>query len=181
MKFNAALRTLAASALAAALGGTGIAHAEQGYIGFGFGSGSSSDWCNIDYGACEDSDTGFKFFGGARLSDSLAAEISYTDFGTVTDFSDPDHVDISGLTLSLVGMLALSEQFDLLGKLGIGSWTADAGSWGSDTGSDVAFGVGVQLETSENLAIRGEWEQIQAGHRILGDYTLLSVSILYRF
>ncbi len=181
MKINTVLRTLTASALAAGIGGANIAHAEQGYLGFGLGSGSSSDWCDIDLGACEDSDTGFKMFGGARLSEGVAAEIAYINFGTVSDYGYPGSVDISSVTLSAVGLLPASEQFSLLGKIGLAFWTADAGGGVGNDGSDLAFGVGAQIKVNENLAIRGEWEQVQAGDVVVGDLTLLSVSALYHF
>lgn len=180
MKNNAVLRTLVTSFFVAGIGGTGIAQAQQGYVGFGFGSGSSSDWCNIDLGACEDSDTGFKFFGGARLSESFAAEAAYTSFGAVSDFGYPG-VDLSSLTFSAVGMLPLSAQFNLLGKLGIALWEADAGGGFGNDGSDLAFGVGAQIKVDKKLAIRGEWEQIQGTDVNFGDLTLVSVSALYHF
>lgn len=180
MKIKAVTKALVASFLVAGIGGTTLAHAGQGYVGFGFGNGASSDWCNIDNGACDDSDTGFKFFGGARLSESVAAEAIYTSFGTVSDFGYPG-VDLSSLTFSAVGMLPLSPQFNLLGKLGIAFWEADAGGSISNDGSDLAFGIGAQIKVDKKLAIRGEWEQIQGTDVNFGELTLVSVSALYYF
>lgn len=167
-----------ASAIIFGLATTTCAHAD-GYIGAGIGQGASSDWCNVNYGACEDSATGFKLFLGGNVNQNLGAEIAYIDFGGVTDVGY--NVDSTAMTLSAVGTLPLTEQLGLFGKLGFGSWKFDAGTKGKNTGTDLAWGMGAQFTLSNKVALRAEYESVNTGEYLIGDLSITSLSALVRF
>lgn len=149
------------------------------YVGAGIGQGASSDWCNINGGACEDSATGYKLFLGGNINQNLGAEIAVVDFGGVTDVGYD--VNSTAMTLSAVGTLPVSEQLNLLGKLGFGSWKFDAGSNGKDTGTDLAWGMGAQFNLSSKVGMRAEYESVNTGEYLIGDLSITSLSALVRF
>jgi OOP family OmpA-OmpF porin len=136
----------------------------------------------------DDTDTGFKIFGGYSFNDNFAVELSWFDLGEVTgrDAGDSFSVGVSGLNASAVGRLPLSETFSLFGKLGFASYDLDAhvnlagiGS-GSDSQSetDLTYGVGGALSFGGQWEVRLEWEAINVDN---GDANMLSVGGMYRF
>jgi OOP family OmpA-OmpF porin len=140
----------------------------------------------------DDSDTGFKIFGGYSFNPNFAVELSYFDLGEVRGgFSDPFFGDfnfkvgVSGLNASAVGRLPVSDTFSLFGKLGVASYDVDAhvsgdfiGS-GSDSQSetDLTYGIGAALSVGQ-VELRAEYEAINVDN---GDATMISVGALYRF
>ena len=123
----------------------------------------------------DDSDTGFKIFGGYSFNRNLAIEVSYFDLGEVSGgFNDPFignvsfDVGISGFNASAVGRLPVSDTFSLFGKLGFASYDVDGhvsiagvGS-GSDSSSetDLSYGVGAALSFGGQWEARIEYEAI---------------------
>ena len=89
--------------------------AQGAYLGAGFGT------ANYSEDNFEDSDTGFNFFGGMRFNENFGIELSYTDFGKQEDrfYGYDASVEVTGLGLSAVAFLPVSENFDLFGKLGL--------------------------------------------------------------
>ncbi len=146
------------------------------------------DRANVD-----DSDTGFKVFGGYSFNSNFAVELSYFDLGEVSGRENfppfgtvSFDVGVSGLNASAVGRLPLSDTFALFGKLGFASYDLDAsvnvagfGS-GSDSSSetDMTYGVGGSLSFAGQWEVRVEWEAINVDG---GDANMLSVGALYRF
>lgn len=141
----------------------------------------------------DDSDTGFKIFGGYSFNNNFAIELSWFDLGEVSGgFNDPFFGDInfdvgvSGLNASAVGRVPVSETFSLFGKLGVASYDLDAratvagiGS-GSDSQSetDLTYGVGAALSFGGQWEVRAEFEAINVDD---GDANMISVGAMYRF
>jgi OOP family OmpA-OmpF porin len=185
-----ALSAFAALALTAAM----AAHADVQpgfYMGAGFGSTKIDDdgFDGIDF---DDSDTGFKVFGGYSFNQNFAIEAAYFDLGeasgTFDDLGDTVNFDVgvSGFNVSAVGVLPLSDMFSLFGKLGYASYDIDAkvsivgvGS-GSDSQSesDMTYGAGASLSFAERFEARVEFEAINVDN---GDANMICVSGLYRF
>lgn len=178
----------------AALGltATMAAHADvqpSFYMGAGFGSTKIDDdgFDGIDF---DDSDTGFKVFGGYNFNQNFAVEVSYFDLGEASgsfdDFLGPVTFDVgvSGFSASAVGVLPLSDMFSLFGKLGYASYDIDAhasiggesGS-GSESESDMVYGVGAALGFGQ-FGVRLEYEAINVDG---GDANMISLSGLFRF
>jgi len=65
--------------------------------------------------------TGFKLYGGYQFNSNWAAELEYVNFGKYSADSANLHstAKASGLGMSAVGTLPLSEQFSLFGKAGV--------------------------------------------------------------
>ena len=79
--------SLSITVLMAALAVTPVLYA-KGYVGGSYGGAYYEDLCDSVSGTtgatCDDSDYGYKIFGGARLSPNLALEASYMDMGEAT-------------------------------------------------------------------------------------------------
>jgi OOP family OmpA-OmpF porin len=157
------------------------------YAGAGIGTTKVSD-DSFDGTGIDDSDTGFKIFGGYNFTENWAAEVSYFDFGeaSASGGGASASVGVSGLSASAVGRLPVSDMFSLYGKLGFASYDVDAkfnipgfGSGSaSDSDSDLIYGVGGALSFGGNFEARLEYEAINVSG---GDVNMLSVSGLFRF
>jgi OOP family OmpA-OmpF porin len=141
----------------------------------------------------DDSDTGFKIFGGYSFNNNFAVELSYFDLGEVSGVLDDPFfgdiafdVGVSGFNASVVGRLPVAETFALFGKLGFASYDLEAhatvsgfGS-GSDSSSesDLTYGVGAALSVGPQWELRAEYEAINVDD---GDANMISVGAMYRF
>lgn len=182
------LTALAALALMAATAAQ--ADTQPGfYAGAGIGSTKVGD----DISGVDDSDTGFKIFGGYAFNKNLAVELGYFDLGEASgSFSDPFigdasfDVGVSGLNASVVGRVPVSETFSLFGKLGFASYDLDGhvtifglgSASDSQSETDLTYGIGAALSLGPQWEVRAEYEAIDVDN---GDANMLSVGAMYRF
>jgi OOP family OmpA-OmpF porin len=162
------------------------------YVGAGVGSTTIDDdgFDDIDF---DDSDTGFKLFGGYTFNRNFAIEVSYFDLGEASGslfdpfFGDIEFdVGVSGLNAQAVGLLPLTETFSLFGKIGFASYDIDAevtvagvgDGEGSESESDMTYGVGGAISFAERFEVRVEYEAINVDG---GDANMISVGGLIRF
>jgi OmpA-OmpF porin, OOP family len=156
------------------------------YAGAGIGSTKIGE-DEFDGTGIDDSDTGFKIFGGYDFNQNFGIEASYFDFGEVSveEFGARASIGISGLSASAVGRLPVSDMFAVYGKLGFASYDVDlsfsipgfgTGSI-SDSGSDLIYGVGGAMRFGGTFEARLEYEAINSD----GDASMISVSGLFRF
>jgi OmpA-OmpF porin, OOP family len=141
------------------------------YLGGGLGQAKMTDWCdttgapsNLRLRSCEDTDTGFKLFGGYQFLRYLAAEGSYINWGKVEgSFFPPGPNSVTAKHQSFgaaaLGTLPLGDWFSLFGKLGL-LYTEQKVDTLSETGSEteVHYGLGARLHFVRNGALRVEWE-----------------------
>ena len=148
-----------------------------------------------------DRSTGFKIYGGYQLTPNFALESGYFDLGKFgfTANTSPlgslsGDIRVRGLNLDLVGMLPLSEQFSLLGRVGANyaqtrgafSGTGAVGVTNpspSERGTNYKLGVGLQYALSDTWAVRGELERYRVKDSIgnRGHIDMASVGLVYRF
>jgi len=122
------------------------------YLGLSVGQ---TQVASDEYGDFEldGNDLGYKVFAGFRFLTFLAVEGSYVDFGAPDDESGDARyeLDLTGFDLYAMGLLPLGIA-DVFVKAGMVDWDADLtvdipdlpDSF-SDSGTDPAYGVGVQL------------------------------------
>jgi len=214
------MKRIAAAALMvlATLAGQALAQQAGPWYG-GLSAGTSS--ASIDSGALpiagapatslskDDSDTGFKIYGGYRFNRHFALEAGYTDLGTFgatrTVLASPGgtlraETKVSGVHFDAVGILPLAERFSLFGKVGgyynevkttlstTGGVSLLPGVAASRSHSDVnlKYGIGAGFDFTERFGLRAEWER----HSDLGDTSttgtqgdvdLVSVGVVFRF
>lgn len=137
-----------------------------GYVGFSLGS--------ADDDVLSESDTGYKLFGGYTANQYLGVEIAFVDLGEYEN----GLLEQYGVAFDVVGYLPVTNNFNVLGKLGMFAWTVDVGPFSND-GTDLTYGLGVQYDFTNRLSFRGEWEEFAdiSG----GDVSLLSAGVIYTF
>lgn len=179
-----------------------MVQAEAWYAGASVGQSKAKGIiCDLDITcSSDDTDTGWKIYGGYQFNPNGAVEFGYVDLGKVkasgTDsFLGAASIDweASGFTAALVGSLPVGQNFGLMGKLGLFHWDLDANASssvfgsGSDTasGTDLTYGLGLKYDFSKTVGVRAEWERFKdvgddntTGQ---GDIDLLSVGLVFKF
>jgi OOP family OmpA-OmpF porin len=142
------------------------------YVGAGVGD------FGVEIGAFDDSDIGFKVFGGYQFMKYLGAELEYIDGGTAEDFGLK--VDVSGFNLSAMGILPVGEKFNVFAKLGMIFWDADlsGAARGSDSGEDFSWGVGAGYDFTDQFGARLEYQGFEIED---ADGDMISLSASWKF
>jgi OOP family OmpA-OmpF porin len=179
-----------------------MVQAENWYAGASAGQ-SKADIgdCDLDIScSSDDTDTGWKIYGGYQFNPNGAIEFGYVDLGKAkasgTDsFLGVTSVDweTTGFTAALVGSLPVGQNFGLMGKLGLFHWDLDVnvsssvfGS-GSDSssGTDMTYGLGLKYDFSKTVGARAEWDRFKdvGDDNTTGqsDVDLLSVGVVFKF
>ena len=156
------------------------AHAEG--LSMGGSLGSSRYKGDAIGGASTDrSDSGGKVYGGYSFSPNFGLELGYASVGKFS--SALGDAEGRGTYLDAVGTLPLGNRFSLLGRVGMfGGRFENTAVGGTDSGTNVKFGAGVQYDIDKNLGVRGEWERYRFdsfGSKSNAD--LYSVGVNYRF
>ena len=178
----------------------GLAQAADNGFYLGVGA-TQSDYGLANPGAAlpfDDSTSGYKLITGWRPLDNFGVEVNYVDHGSATVPSGivciqfitvpcPATTSLTAETLSAfaVGYIDLP-LVDLFAKVGVNSWKFDGQSTGgfvpvfriNESGTDLAFGAGVQVRFS-SLGARLEYERLN----IVQDESLdtISLSLTYTF
>lgn len=193
-------RLLSAGLVAAAMAPVGAVHAwdEGPYLGFALG-GTSYDLDVADYddgnivsgtGSVDTSDTGYKIFGGYRVTPNVAVELYFADLGDSTFRGEADglvedhwcfgrvssQVEVDGLGLSLLGNAPIGRDFNAYGKFGIFAWkmraheTDSCGRFrDSESDTELMYGAGVSYQLNYQTSVHLEWERYTD---ILGNFDI---------
>jgi len=172
------MKLIYAAVAAALLSAAPAMAADDGgfYVGAGVGQFS------VDEGGFDESDTGYKLFGGWMFNKYIGGELEYIDGGTVEDSGFG--IDTTALNVSLKGNWPVTEQFDVYGKVGYFFWDADIDSSGdssqesNESGSDLSWGIGAGYDFTENFGIVGEWQWFQIEE---ADAEMMSVGVVWKF
>ncbi|PSW05511.1 porin family protein [Photobacterium lipolyticum] len=148
---------------------------------------SSEDKASIadDGGIIDDSDTGYKVFGGYQFNKYTAIEGFYADLGGVKIKYPSDDLKMNAgaksFGVSVLGIIPVSHNFEILAKVGFQSWNAKSidndGLFVSDDGTDLTFGAGVAF-TLAQVSLRGEFERYELDDTYVD---MISVGITYNF
>ncbi len=167
------------------------------YVGFSIGQATIQDACDssaISVVSCEDSDTSFKVYGGAKTHRNFAFEVAYIDMGEVviTDNINTQTIEATGLNSSVFGIIPASNNVDVFAKVGLMYWEAKKFSSGtfngtiaSSEGMDMTFGFGANFGVSRTFALRVEFENFRrvGGEKTTGEsgVTLLTLGAALYF
>jgi OmpA-OmpF porin, OOP family len=157
------------------------------YGGVSLGQSSFKDTCDGAAGAginCDDSDTGYKIFGGYQINPNFGVEVTYADLGklSISGGGAFGQVKANGFGVGVVGTLPVANNFSVLGRLGIYRGEAKASSNvgvnGKESSTELGFGLGASFAVTPAVDLRGEWEQFQFdGDKV----NLLSVGVAMKF
>jgi len=154
------------------------------YAGGSIGQSEADGSCPGGF-SCDFKDTAWKIFGGYRINRNFAAEAFWGQWGEISISTGGANATAESRTIGVAGLaiLPVGNQFEVFGKLGIGSTKIDAsGTAGgfsasaSDSGSDVLYGVGATYNFTRNLGVRAEWERLNDSEQ-----DIMSIGLQYRF
>jgi len=143
---------------------SGLAIAEGVYLGADIGQ--------TDYEG-EDA-TSFRLFAGMPVNESFSIEGAWINQGEASESGfDPffgqykAELEASGIQISGLGSIPLQDKLSLYGKVGLYLWDVDlsftdnTGTFsGSDDGSDIFFGFGLNFIINDQLVLRGSYDLI---------------------
>lgn len=154
------------------------------YIGGSIGQSEADDDCPSGF-SCDLKDTAYKLFGGYRFNRNFAAEAFWGEWGEISVSAGGATATVEARTIGIAGLgiLPVSPQFDLFGKIGIGNTELKAtgsglaaGLTAEDDGSDLMLGLGAVYNFTRNLGVRAEWERFTDS-----ELDILSIGLQYRF
>jgi OOP family OmpA-OmpF porin len=205
-------RLIALGSLSVALVSPAVFAAEDPgglYVGGSFGLSWSHLTGNNIYSSKGSSDrkdlTSGKLYGGYRFNEYLAVELQSASLGTsdstysnnLGNLVNNRHTrtSSSALALSVLGILPVSENFSLLGKLGVAQTTVkytesddldkSAMRSGKQKSNNVLLGVGAEYKLTKQISLRAEYENLGTVKFAGGDRKLrndmLSLGVRYAF
>lgn len=138
------------------------------YGGYAIGFSGSDEDCDFHGYNCDGDDISFKFYGGKRLHENLALELSFQDLGKLSEKSTPitKTAESTGLNLSLLLIMPFNDFGYLYGKLGTMAWDTDytridaVTTRSSDSGTDFTYGVGYAFTFDDQYELRIEFERL---------------------
>lgn len=141
------------------------------YIGFGIGQGQFRE-------TPEDKSTGGKAFLGYQFNRNLAVEGGFVHLGKF------EAAKAKGPFLEALGMIPLSDQFSVFGKIGaIRAWVTSGSAEVSD--NKTVFGYGANWNFHRSLTSRLEWERFRklGDKDVTGesDVDFLSFSLIWKY
>jgi OOP family OmpA-OmpF porin len=148
-----------------------------------------------------DSDTGYKLFGGYQFNRYFALEGGYFDLGefdftatTIPVGTLSGNLKLKGVNVDLVGFLPFTEKFSAFGRAGVNyAETKDSFSGtgavnvvnpnASEREANLKLGVGLQYDFNDAWAMRLETERYRINDAVgnKGDVDLVSLGVIYRF
>lgn len=156
----------------------------------------------IDTGSSisDDKDTYLSFGVGFGVSDNLAFEVSYKDFGEAQDkYSCTNGVasttcvetfEATAISFAAVGILPIGPSAELFGKIGLDMWDGDyefeAQGYGSDSesddGTDLFYAIGAAFNITESTDIHIEYQkhEFDLGEADL-DVDVLNIGVNFGF
>jgi OOP family OmpA-OmpF porin len=151
----------------------------------------------------DNTDLGWKIFGGYRFNPYLGAEVAYVDLGEQSADVGLDTLKItatnsvSGVSLSGIAGYPVLPQAKVFGRLGAYIWDSSADIKGNaflaaltntigavptgDNGVDLTFGLGATYQLVEHVKVRADWERFQDLGKDSIDVDLFSGGIQYDF
>jgi hypothetical protein len=141
------------------------------YVGAGVGS------SDLAVDGFSGNDFAYKVFAGFDFNPYIGVEGGYLNGGSPSDRGFD--IEVDGWDLAVLGKWPVSDQFEIFARLGYVWWDAEADGFGSDSGEDLMYGLGVGFDFNDQFGVRGEWERMDIEDTDRAD--LWTVSLLFRF
>jgi OOP family OmpA-OmpF porin len=141
------------------------------YVGLAAGVSNQDVNCS-GWNTCDKGDTGFKLYGGHRLSKHTAIELGYTDFGSVGLSFGGISGSYSASALSTGGafFLPLAPKFTGIARAGLAYVDTDysGGVFGIGSGSESSIepyiGFGLAYALTPKLSLTGSFDYMRADY-----------------
>lgn len=161
------------------------AQAEGWYMGLNVGNARATDYFDNSIGVSspvvDETDTGWRLYGGYHVYDIMALEFGYVNFGkntttgTLGGSAYSDKNEAKGIDALIVGTMGMTDNVSALGKIGfilydVDSETTQSGVTTETSDSGIRFnkftyGVGAKYAFGKKYAMRLEWQR----YRAIGD------------
>lgn len=146
----------------------------------------------------DESDLGYKLFGGYQFNENFALEGGYFNLGkfdyslsTGTGTADGS-IEVMGLNLDIVGILPITENFSAFARVGATYAQAEDSFGGTlfvtdpnpkEESLNYKFGAGLQYAITDAVGVRLEAERYRIDDAVGddGDIDLVSIGLTYRF
>jgi len=167
---------------AIAMAATAGAHAEGIYVGVAAGGTHASFDCDPGV-SCDKSDTGFKLFGGYKLTENVAVEGHYADFGKF-EASVPgasSDVKLSGFGVGVALLGDFATDWNGVVRAGVArNKVKFAGESENKTKPYVGAGIGYKLTKEVSLTAAVDYTEGELqGDKVKG--TLYTIGVNYAF
>lgn len=156
----------------------------------------------------EDTSVAWSVGGGYRFHRNVAVEGYYRNFGTpeagvdstngFAHINEKSEYEASGLGVGVIGLLPVNDMFSLYARVDLvnikteveytmdSSFTGVSGVSGEDTALKLGYGVGAQFDMGNNLAVRADFQHVEAetelgGTKYTADVDSLNVGLLVTF
>lgn len=146
-------------------------------------------------------DSGYKLYGGYQFNENFALEGGYFDLGqfgyvatVVPAGTLTGRIRLKGVNIDAVGILPISEQFSVFGRVGLNYAQARDNFVGtgfvnvlnpnpSKSDTNYKFGIGLQYDFTPAFGMRLEAERYRIDDAVgnKGDIDLLSLGLTYKF
>lgn len=193
---NRAIKLLAAFSACLSLPAAALAAENHtgAYVGAAGGKSKIRLSCGDGVVSCSESDTGYKLFGGYRMSSHLSLEGSYIDLGKAKASSEraDGEARLRSVTLSAVASLPVAQNAAVFAKLGgfhaRSTYTLTSGDFldrEKRSASGIVIGGGLSYAFSENLQARLDYDLMPRASRTVddrkGSARLISLGLSYLF
>lgn len=132
----------------------------QGYVGALAGLTKVSSNCRLPGVTCDDSDKGYKVYGGYSVNPNVAIELGYTSFGKLKMSGPGGRADIKGTAVSLVSAFRgqFSNAVTGVARLGVAGVNAKvssniAGLGDSEDNVKLYAGLGLEYALAKNFNV----------------------------
>jgi OOP family OmpA-OmpF porin len=135
-----------------------------------------------------DKDTAWKVFGSYQFNRYFAVEGGYANLGEATASAPGVTVtdEATAFEVVAVGMYPVIDRLSVYGKVGLfrGEIERSSNNPAVDTGTnsqtDITFGVGLRYDITRQIAVRAEWQRYtDVGE--LTDIDVISIGALFKF
>ncbi len=155
------------------------------YGGASIGTSKLRDPCSGTSGIdCTDKDMTWKLYGGYRINDLITVQGSYVDLGELGVNNNPSK--LKGFSASVLSPMKINDQLSIFGKAGFFKWESKNRQGKKVSDIDPVFGIGVDYQFNQNLAIRGELDHYKdlavssSGNDVnTKNFEVLSVGVKY--
>jgi OOP family OmpA-OmpF porin len=111
----------------------------------------------------EDNPLGWRLLAGYDVNENFAIEGSYVNSGEAEDevLGEQVEVKLTAFTVSVVGLMPVSDTVKLFGKLGFYTGEEEVTVQGftlDDDDDGMTVGAGIRFASSDNLVIRGDFD-----------------------
>jgi OmpA-OmpF porin, OOP family len=144
----------------------------------------------------DESAKGFKALAGYQVNRNFALEGYYANLGkfdlsfltTGPTITGSGEIKVTGFGVDALGIFPINEQLSGLLRAGLFRWdakfkvtasdgTVSSSDSGSDDGSDLKLGIGIEWKVGRNIRLRADWEHYTFDDAV----NMLSAGIVFRF